>query len=118
MTTSKLTSWVAKIRRWFRYELVRPADDGYETARRIWNGVIDRRPALIAPYADATDVVAAVRLASERGLEVAVQSCGRGVNNNAARTGDAGGDEHVAWCRGAARGAQAARPSKPVNASW
>jgi hypothetical protein len=31
-----------------RGPLLRPADDGYDAARRVWNGMIDRRPALIA----------------------------------------------------------------------
>jgi hypothetical protein len=37
-----------RLRDGFRGELLQPGDDGYETARRIWNGAIDKRPGLIA----------------------------------------------------------------------
>ena len=46
-------------------ELITPAHPGYETARRVWNGMIDRRPAVIARCADADDVTVAVRFADE-----------------------------------------------------
>ena len=41
-----------------RGRLVRPGDNDFDTARHIWNGMIDRRPALIVRAADAADVVA------------------------------------------------------------
>jgi hypothetical protein len=41
----------------FRGTLLRPGEEGYEEARRVWNGAIDRRPALIARCAGADDVV-------------------------------------------------------------
>ena len=44
-------------------QILRPADTGYDEARRVWNGMIDRRPAMIARCRTAADVVAAVRLA-------------------------------------------------------
>ena len=50
--------------------LLRPGDDGYDAARTVWNGMIDRRPALIARCAGAADVVAAVDFAREHGLLV------------------------------------------------
>jgi FAD/FMN-containing dehydrogenase len=59
--------------------LIGPDDPGYDEARKVWNGAIDRRPALIARCRDPHDVVAALRLASERGLEVAVRGGGHGV---------------------------------------
>jgi FAD/FMN-containing dehydrogenase len=59
--------------------MLAPDDPGYDEARRVWNGAIDRRPALIAPCADADDVAAALRLARERSLEVAVRGGGHGV---------------------------------------
>jgi hypothetical protein len=46
----------------FRGELLRPGDEGYDAARRVWNGMIDRRPALIARCTGVADVVSAVNL--------------------------------------------------------
>jgi FAD/FMN-containing dehydrogenase len=63
----------------FRGELLAPGDAAYDAARAIWNGAIDRRPALIARCQDAHDVAAALRLARERGLQVAVRGGGHGV---------------------------------------
>src|SRR5687767_1332350 len=57
----------------FRGELLLPTSTGYDTARRIWNGAIDRRPACIARCAGVADVVAAVRFAREHDLEIAVR---------------------------------------------
>ena len=53
-----------------------PEDDGFDSARRAWNLAVDQRPAAIAYAEDAGDVAAAVRLAAERGLRVAVQGTG------------------------------------------
>jgi FAD/FMN-containing dehydrogenase len=60
----------------FRGELVRPSDPAYEQHRRVWNGSIDRRPALIARCAGQADVKGAVRFARRTGLQVAVRSGG------------------------------------------
>ena len=58
----------------FRGALIRPADAVYDEQRKIWNGSIDRRPALIARCAGVADVIAAVRFARKQGLLVAVRS--------------------------------------------
>ena len=63
----------------FGGELLHPGDAAYEEARRIWNGAIDRRPAVIARCRDAADVVSALQFARERELEVAVRGGGHGV---------------------------------------
>jgi FAD/FMN-containing dehydrogenase len=60
----------------FRGELVRPGHPGYDEHRRVWNGSIDRHPALIARCAGVADVIAAVRFAREAGLPVAVRGGG------------------------------------------
>jgi FAD/FMN-containing dehydrogenase len=60
-----------------RGRLIRPDDDaGYDEARAVFYGGIDRRPALIVRVADATDVSHVVALARESGLELAVRSGG------------------------------------------
>jgi FAD/FMN-containing dehydrogenase len=60
----------------FTGELVRPDDPAYDEQRRVWNGSIDRFPALIARCAGAADVVAAVGFASGAGLPLAVRGGG------------------------------------------
>ena len=60
----------------FRGQLIRPGDRDYGEQRRVWNGSIDRSPALIARCAGVADVIAAVRLAREAGLVVAVRGGG------------------------------------------
>jgi FAD/FMN-containing dehydrogenase len=56
--------------------LISRQDEDYENARKVWNGMIDKYPALIVRCIDATDVIAAVTFARERGLAVAVRSGG------------------------------------------
>jgi hypothetical protein len=67
----------------FRGELLLPANSGYDAARRIWNGAIDRRPACIARCTGVADVVAAVRFAREHDLEIAVRGGGHNVAGTA-----------------------------------
>jgi FAD/FMN-containing dehydrogenase len=67
----------------FRGALLRPGEEGYDEARRIWNGAIDRHPALIARCAGADDVATAVRFARERDLPVSVRGGGHAVAGHA-----------------------------------
>ena len=67
----------------FAGALIRPGDGEYETARRVWNGTVDRRPALIARCARQDDVVAALLFAREAGLPIAVRGGGHNVAGNA-----------------------------------
>jgi FAD/FMN-containing dehydrogenase len=60
----------------FRGELVRPGDPSYTLRRTVWNGSIDRHPALIARCSDAEDVAAALAFAQRVELAVAVRSGG------------------------------------------
>jgi FAD/FMN-containing dehydrogenase len=59
-----------------RGDLVDPGHPDYEMTRRIWNGSIDRHPALIVRCADVSDVIAAVKYGRSSGLPVAVRSGG------------------------------------------
>ena len=60
----------------FGGQLIGPTDTTYDRQRKIWNGSIDRRPALIARCSGVADVIAAVRFAREQGLLVALRSGG------------------------------------------
>ncbi len=57
----------------FAGRLITPSDDDFDTARSVWNGDIDRRPAVIARCAGAADVGAAIRFARDAGLEISVR---------------------------------------------
>lgn len=63
------------LRRQFKGDLLRPGNGGYESARMVWNGMFDRRPALIARCADVSDIQNAIRTAAESGVTTAVR-CG------------------------------------------
>src|SRR6266511_2426519 len=65
-----------ELRTRFRGALLRPGEEGYDEARCVWNGAIDRHPALIARCAGADDVAEAVRFARERDLLISVQGAG------------------------------------------
>lgn len=67
----------------FRGALLRPGDVGYDEARRVHNGLVDKRPALIAQCRNASDVADAIRLAQQLGLEVAVRAGGHNVAGRA-----------------------------------
>ena len=67
----------------FKGQLLHPGDDGYDGARKVFNGMIDRRPAVIARCADANDVVAAVKLARAEDLPLSVYGGGHGVTGAA-----------------------------------
>jgi FAD/FMN-containing dehydrogenase len=66
-----------------RGPLLHPGDSGYDEARKVWNGMIDRRPALVARCAGTADVIAAVRFARSHGLLVSVKGGGHNITGNA-----------------------------------
>jgi hypothetical protein len=78
---------VRHLRASLRGELLLPGDGGYEETRKVWNGIIDKRPALIARCAGAADVIAAVTFARAHNLLVSVRGGGHSVAGKAVCTG-------------------------------
>ena len=73
----------AELARTFRGQLLRPADTGYDDARKVHNGLVDKHPALIARCGAVDDVVEAVALAQKLRLEAAVRGGGHNVAGRA-----------------------------------
>jgi FAD/FMN-containing dehydrogenase len=78
---------VDNLRSALRGQVLCPSDSGYDTTRRIFNAMIDRRPAVIARCAGAADVVAAVQFARAEALEVSVRGGGHNVSGKAVGEG-------------------------------
>jgi len=76
-------STIPVIRGRFDGDLLEPGDDGYDEARTVFNGMIDRRPRVIVRCTGAADVVAGILLAREAGLPLAIKAGGHGVNGHA-----------------------------------
>ena len=83
MAVPPLSDAVSELANAFSGELLQPTDSGYEEARKVHNGLIDKRPALIARCSGTADVVDAVNLARERGLQVSVRGGGHNVAGRA-----------------------------------
>ncbi len=81
------TAFAKKIIRKFRNslhgELIIPGDKGYDADRRVWNGMIDRYPAMIAYCGDVDDVIMSVNFAQTHGLLTAVRCGGHNIAGNA-----------------------------------
>lgn len=67
----------------FNGQVLRPDDPSYDDARLVFNGMIDRRPAIIARCTSADDVVAVVNLARDNDLPLSVYGGGHGVTGSA-----------------------------------
>src|SRR5581483_2266604 len=79
---------VADLQSRMRGVLIRPGDDAYDEACRVYNAMIDKHPAAIARCVDVGDVLAAVNLAREHGLTLAIR--GGGHNGGGLGTCDGG----------------------------
>ena len=75
------------LRAGIRGEILLPEDEQYDVVRAVWNGMIDRRPAVIVHPTGTADVVAAVNFAREHDLEVAIHGGGHNVSGNAVTDG-------------------------------
>src|SRR5438132_308798 len=82
-----MTEGVEKLRAEFLGSLVTPRDAEYDEVRRVHNGLIDKRPSLIARCSNAADVAGAVRLGRESGLEISVRGGGHNVAGKAVTDG-------------------------------
>jgi len=69
----------SRFREGFAGETVLPEDPGYDEARIVWNGMIDRRPAIVVRPTGVADVLAALRYAREQELQIAVRSGGHSI---------------------------------------
>ena len=76
MTTTANASRLSELARGFAGTIITAADPAYDEARTVWNGAIDKRPAVIAQCATPDDVAAAIRAARDLGLEIAVRGGG------------------------------------------
>lgn len=85
--TSIKTDTIDGLRSRFRGAILLPEDHGYESARQIWNGMFDKKPAIIARCVGTSDVIQAVNFARENNLLVAV----KGGGHNSAGTGSCDG---------------------------
>jgi FAD/FMN-containing dehydrogenase len=63
--------------------VILPADPGYNEARKVWNAMIDRSPAVIVQCADAADVPHSISFARDNGLEISIRGAGHNIAGNA-----------------------------------
>lgn len=64
-------------------KILAEGNDGYDTERKVWNGMIDRRPAVIAQCLTSNDVVQSVKFAKDNNLVISVRGGGHNVTGNA-----------------------------------
>lgn len=74
---------VEDLKRKFKGKVLLPGDDAYDDARKIWNAMIDRHPALIVRCTTTSDVVLAVNFARDNGLLLAVRGGGHNIAGSA-----------------------------------
>ena len=87
MSTQLTPTVVGDLRSSFQGGIVTPKDPGYDEARKIWNGDIDRRPALILQCASVADVQAAIAFARQNGLRIAVKGGGHSLPGHSVADG-------------------------------
>jgi FAD/FMN-containing dehydrogenase len=83
LTEAQISSLVSAWQPNFNGVLLPPSHDEFAVARRVWNGMIDRQPALIARCTSAQDVISAIKLARAEGLHLSVRGGGHSVAGSA-----------------------------------
>lgn len=83
-TTDVASEELAALSFAIRGRILHPGDEGYDEARRLWNGMFDRRPALIVQCAGPSDVIETVNFARKNGLLFTVKGGGHGMAGHAA----------------------------------
>jgi FAD/FMN-containing dehydrogenase len=83
MSRPSVAAAAAELATTFAGHLLKPGDAGYDDARKVHNGLIDKRPALIIQCRGVADIVDAIKLARKVGLEVAVRGGGHNVAGRA-----------------------------------
>ena len=78
---------VDRLRETFAGDVITPGVDGYDHARRVWNAVFDRRPAILLRPTGVEDVATAIRFGRERDLEIAVRSGGHSASGHSTSEG-------------------------------
>ena len=87
MSIPTLAAAAAQLEVTFSGRLLKPADVGYEVARKVHNGLVDKRPGLIARCHTIADVRYAVTFGRESGLEISVRGGGHNVAGRAVTDG-------------------------------
>ena len=100
----------------FKGRALRPGDPEYDSSRALWNGAIDRKPAIVARCSTAKEVAEAVRFARASGLEIAVRGGGHNYAGNAAC--DAGMMIHLGDMNNVAVDPEARRVTCGGGATW
>ena len=82
MSSFVATASVESFRAQLRGDIITPNDAAYETARHVWNAMIDKRPVLIVACAGVADVIATVNFARDTHLPLAVRGGGHSIPGN------------------------------------
>ena len=77
------TTTIKEFKASLRGELIQPSDEGYDDARKVWNGTFDRKPAIIVRCMSTSDVVNAVNFARDKNLLISVRGGGHNVAGTA-----------------------------------
>jgi FAD/FMN-containing dehydrogenase len=78
---------VDRLREAFHDEVITPSDDGYDDARRVWNAIFDRRPAVLVRPTGPESVATAIRFGRDHGLEIAVRGGGHSAGGHSTSDG-------------------------------
>jgi FAD/FMN-containing dehydrogenase len=80
--TTLLNETLEKLKTKVKGSVVLPDDPNYDEVRKIWNAMIDRRPAVIVQCAEANDVPHAIAFARENDLEISIRGAGHNIAGN------------------------------------